>query len=819
MSDMIINPLVNAQQLVSTDTFNDIKTQYTNLYLLAYNNKNPIDEAIYAYNIDKFIFNTISEDLVLIKAPMTLLKNYTHFINTNILSQHTIEIYNIYNYELDEKNLVLIILNMTYENVKIYLTQFNITTFDDIYKMVTLNQYFNNEIIIKQKILNFIESEYWTRQYNCSKTLNLTYLFKKRKLNFYNKETNKIIENYTTDINKNTNYVDPSSIIINNNYRVTNNCIFTKEDIAELLINFPMKEKYLLFCNLLISKKYCHLVLNNMKVLIHMKNIINDNINLHLFRYLIGYAWVRLYLDESITKTFTTKNSQFIFDINTASELPVFPFSIKYPKSNPYMPIMVDDKILNSENNIGGVEMYKTGITNYIYDNGIANLDTFKKNLNIFCTGNPVINIFEGIEWTRDKIALGGSVMCACIQKLHPLVNQFNNFNENERLKRYFNEYYTKSDIDVMFLTDNQIDFINKVNIFYKQICINICKNNSDADPQYIKLVCNKHVYLFITDENINTILLKHSNITKDFIINTINDDTTILLFIDIFNSEIEKYKTIFFNKLTQEEIENYKINQPNYIDFDNLIFKIRLAKQNKNDKIYNDKLNISISFKYKITSPYLDYPFELFSVKYDDFFATVQTFHLPCVRAYYNGENVYLTPSCITAHLTYMNIDYKYFVGSQSSCEILNKYRMRGFGVWLNNNEKDILFKYIQSIPFWNNLYNIESLVEHLPTGSLDINHKVFQPRLYNTEYFYENTPVDIIKGYYIYTELENYVIKTKTDYNNAIPRRSEPQLLQNKDELCINIMSNLNTISSNGVINPIKKWVIETIWNIYND
>ena len=165
------------------------------------------------------------------------------------------------------------------------------------------------------------------------------------------------------------------------------------------------------------------------------------------------------------------------------------------------------------------------------------------------------------------------------------------------------------------------------------------------------------------------------------------------------------------------------------------------------------------------------------------------------------------------------MNIDYKYFVGSQSSCEILNKYRMRGFGVWLNNNEKDILFKYIQSIPFWNNLYNIESLVEHLPTGSLDINHKVFQPRLYNTEYFYENTPVDIIKGYYIYTELENYVIKTKTDYNNAIRRRSEPQLLQNKDELCINIMSNLNTISSNGVINPIKKWVIETIWNIYND
>jgi hypothetical protein len=34
------------------------------------------------------------------------------------------------------------------------------------------------------------------------------------------------------------------------------------------------------------------------------------------------------------------------------------------------------------------------------------------------------------------------------------------------------------------------------------------------------------------------------------------------------------------------------------------------------------------------------------------------------------------------------MNLDYKYFAGSQDPINIINKYRMRGFGCWLNMNE-----------------------------------------------------------------------------------------------------------------------------------
>ena len=92
---------------------------------------------------------------------------------------------------------------------------------------------------------------------------------------------------------------------------------------------------------------------------------------------------------------------------------------------------------------------------------------------------------------------------------------------------------------------------------------------------------------------------------------------------------------------------------------------------------------------KFKIDSQYLPHSFEIFSIKYKSFFSTVSKFHLPIVRSYYNGNNVYLLPSCISACMTMMNIDYKYFAGSKDQIDIINKYRMRGFGTYLNAKEK----------------------------------------------------------------------------------------------------------------------------------
>ena len=72
----------------------------------------------------------------------------------------------------------------------------------------------------------------------------------------------------------------------------------------------------------------------------------------------------------------------------------------------------------------------------------------------------------------------------------------------------------------------------------------------------------------------------------------------------------------------------------------------------------------------------------------------------LPIVRSYYDGNTVYITPSCISACMTFLNMDYKYFAGSKDPIEIINKYRSRGFGTILNENEIKRLLEYSSVVP-----------------------------------------------------------------------------------------------------------------------
>jgi len=829
---MISNPIVSGLQIDKSFNTND----YNAIYILACNNPKIISDKIYNLMIDREEFNEISKSLVLIKAPIKLIDNVNHQTRINILSSTVLEKYNIHNYKLEEKNLVLPILNISYYDIKLYISQYNSSTnLPDIYKLFTLNRYFNVNMkehilqYLERSILNLNDTNYWTYNDNCI-FINLTKYFNRRMISISClKNIYKDLGDYLQGINRNASYTDPSKINQRLNYRVNYNNIFTKEDIIELLEKLPDKEQYLLICNLLITKSYCHLILNNITILKMIKT--KFRMYAQLFRYLISYAWLRFYFEESIKKSYITKEDQFIFDIDTASELPVYPFSLKYPKLNPYMPILVSTGDLNPENNIGCVSDYKMNSKTVTYE-GICNLEQFRRNLNIFCSGDPNFNMFENIEWTNDKLALGGSAFCACVQKSHPLINNFNNYTKSdERLKRYYNEYYAKSDIDIMFLTTDYFDFYNKVKNFYNQIVKNVCKYNLYAQPQHFKLLCDKQIFLFITEKDIDDVLTLNPDYKKEDIINSLDNDNIKNLFKSLLDAEINKYSEKLLSNILPEQLNDYKVSYPDYVNFNDYTFKLRLIKKKEDIDTENDspkypdyETNICIRYKYKITSAHLDYPFELFMVKYNDFFATVQTFHLPCVRGYYNGENVYMTPSCISAHLTYMNLDYKYFSGNCNPVEIINKYRMRGFGTWLNEREKIVYLKYCGIVPFWNNLYNIvptspPTLVSNL--GSLNLNHKLYQPRLYNLESFNTDIPIDIDKGYNIKNPVNNK-ITTMREYFEEVDQYFTSTTINNvenlavKKDIIINIFKNVETINDKGSINPLEKWLIEAIWNI---
>ncbi len=144
----------------------------------------------------------------------------------------------------------------------------------------------------------------------------------------------------------------------------------------------------------------------------------------------------------------------------------------------------------------------------------------------------------------------------------------------------------------------------------------------------------------------------------------------------------------------------------------------------------------------------------------------TVANFHMPCVRAYYNGDNVYMTPSFVSAHMTFMNIDYKYFAGSKDPINIINKYRMRGFGCWLNKSELETYIKYNYEVPFWNNMFNIKHNNKNSYSrcfGPLHIYSDVFKPRYINQNLI---TDEKIAPVEFDYSQ-PNYRTLTEQEYN----------------------------------------------------
>jgi hypothetical protein len=97
---------------------------------------------------------------------------------------------------------------------------------------------------------------------------------------------------------------------------------YSKDDIYEMLCLLTHKNRFMLFCHLLISR-HCHLVINNLRVLELMKGDLK--IFAPLFRYLLGYTFLTLSFDETLKKNVLTNDDPSVFEINTAANLPQFP--------------------------------------------------------------------------------------------------------------------------------------------------------------------------------------------------------------------------------------------------------------------------------------------------------------------------------------------------------------------------------------------------------------------------------------------------------------------------------------------------------------
>ena len=835
------NPLLHNKPeiIVDGDKINiSVKNAYkyfNSVCVLVPFNKSSIEKFYFEENIgaDKFI--SMTKNLVLYKLNnLSILTNKIFSNQLKVMNFDILNQFNHFNIDLEENNLVIKILSISFLDLNNFLKMYQKEdSIEDFHKYIIMSEFFKvdknhmkteSEIIKRIKMLD--GNNYWKLFFNLNK--NTDYLFKNRKFQKQKKKSKEISDNYQNIIvgyNKTFDICNLQNKLGKRIFFETKSVNFTKDQATELFKYF-MFENCLTIKNLtmfnyfLINPKLCHLVLNNYDILSNMIGYVKKN--KFKYRYLLSYAWARLYTDEQILKEKIKKNSDIVFDINTASLLPVYPVPEDQIQWNPYLPIQVKKNNLNISKNLGGLPSYE----NESYTNGgICNFEQFQRQMNIFITGRGDANVFRNIDLESKNIYVVGSIIEACLQKKHVLLNLFKNTNklptETEKdaiFRRFCAEYYSKSDIDIMIHAESNYLFSKTTRNFYNELLLNLCDFYRDAEPNFFKLVPIKVIGLFVTEDFVLDLIRKENinfsqneeKISEEEVLKYMENNMHRSEVIVYFKKFIEEnYKRVLnedLQNLSKDDIKycqnfipelnlDYKLLESNDIEID---YNIRIVK-----KVYSDNesnYHMTIQTKYKIKSPFLSHPFEIFKTKNENPWDLIHKFHVNCVRGYYSGNNVYLLPSCISAHLTYWNMDAKYFAGKKSPYEIINMRRLRGFGTILNKKEIKEWKEYSKNKLFWQNLYKITD--NSVPLGTLKIGNGLFQPRLINADfYIHDSVQVDEDN---LYSNINNLRSFRKWNYNSII------------NSTKINVGYHKNIVTRNGFIEPIDMSLVDSMTDI---
>ena len=684
-------------------------------------------------------FQQVSQNVIsFTRVSRNILKNSQHYSKANIVTDKDMKLL-FPSESFNPREIVLDLFELNSEDAVKYVKFYQKDTqVEEIKYTLDIIKNFNKndspylKVNVSRFLTDLVDKDFWSKQQNCK--LNITNMFTVR--DFKSRTDSNFIllaqcpdreklatptgeSNYPVK-NSSTVFCDISSILRENKnnsrtfYASVPDNIFTEKNVLDMLKStHNEKQLYDLTNSILVSKESAHLLFTK-----DCLEYISDLFKKYpgAYKYSLGYAMLTMYLEESIFLTKSTKQSRYVFDINTANKLPVFPFSSLDYKQNPYVSIMIHNDQLDMKKNCSSIKCIEN------YDGyGVCDLETFKKRMNIFISGNHTKDVFDGINWT--EFAVSGSIIPACLQKRNPLYDSYcNEFkDENEAFKHFIANYYNNSDIDVMCNAESYIDYINKAYELFQKIIVNTESQKSDYDFDSVRTVGVTLSKDFFVETNQMFNNLYGLNWTLDEYINNVKD-IRVRMFLHSkyykFKTELNetmfrtgKYKQndfidLFMNPLTIDQLTIYyaqnenhdletKIKETDFIFYQNDFRKDNeKLSDNKNKAI----MRIGESIRFKLNFKKLNKTFEVFKTMRKDFFNTVARFHLPCVRAYYHDSNVYMLPSCVGAMMTGINIDYKYFAGIRDPYQIVVKYMKRGFGVLLNKDELKQLEEHLSS-------------------------------------------------------------------------------------------------------------------------
>jgi len=712
--------------------------------------------------------------------------------------------------------------------------------FIEFLSIVSYNQINPDRFSVKKKINLLLDSlsEYWEDPYNCNYTL--TDKFNKRKFNNINyygfdsdviKNINSNFEinwnareiNYLNDIIK---FNDWKEMCIQKYYVPSTKSEFNGSDIIQIYNQLPSEyTKYMFISNMLCSRTYCHLILNNKKFL-EISRPLFDKYKL-VFKYLIGYAWITLKNEEYHIYHKMTDNDRIVFDIDTVGLLPIYPFTFDDINQNPYACLLIDSKIMEIRKNCLTMEMMRDYSKYY----GVCNSNEFERRLNIFVNnGTNKQGILNNIDW--DCCAISGSVMTACGMKRNPLMdicktnNNMETITDND-LSNFFFHYYSDSDIDLICNKKSIYDFIEVVNNFVSKTKLSY--NNVSVSNIHTGAIILSDEFILDNLEAINKAL--GLDITDSVNVAFVKSNFS--------NPEIKKY---FYSKYylvwKKEQIEYLKKEKKNITDgliqdylkpipeeefrlytldyeFDGNVcitqdyekYFYSSTNSSTNSNMDKSKLiiaKLSESIRFKVSNPNTK-TFEIFKSRDTNFFSIISRFHMGFVRAFWNGKTVKCLPSYISSMMLQFASDYKYFASIRDPIEIVNKYRSRGFGIILNDYEKLHMAYYNSSTikdnnsnVNWIKMYKVniklKQSVENI-FGVKKSSDDIFKPSKY-----FIGIPDDCFK---------NINHDTVSSFDECFSSMITPSLSG---------LAKSKAIGDNGKINPLDKNIINLGWNLLN-
>ncbi len=861
--NMMINPFfvnLNGGELMKKDN-REIYSEYNRVVVMSLSNMynmNHVHILTQKY-INKHEFQECCQSFTLHNAPMRMLK--LHRKMATIVDRPFLKQFNRGNLDLNNDEIVVCLFELNESDARLYINSLYTEkyNFKDMLKVLILFKRFGGDKYgkslqsnISRIITNLRESKYWGMDYNCKMKMSKAFLDRRFKYHdgtdataksvgrtggFQNKDATEIIKKIIDNpmdsdylqgllnnvIYQKEVYIDGATASRGTRcfYKIQEQNDFTQEQITELFkIVDNDRMLYDLFNAFLLSKTHCHLVINNKDVLEIMTPIINKF--MPLYKNLFGYAWICMYMEECIKKTRTTDEDRYIFSIDTASKLPVFPYASDDIHTNPYNTFLASSKAINSKRNYVGLGMIK----NY-NDYGISSYNDFIRKMNIFMTGSADKSIFDGLDADENgkwkDFVVSGSIMTACIPNRSPLIDTITTPDDTfeQKFNRFFSEYYNDSDIDIICTKESIFDFMDEV-MKLKNVIVNNLNNIVGKDvSETIKITpckslriafnkayiehCMPDYDLDYVIDNLsspvmrNAFFFKYTNIKQQACITNAKRSMANSLYNEYFKPTDWDDMILL---LTPYDIPKSKVTE---FDTDHYIY---LNDVLPDEKQVPDEENILIfklseNIKFKIESPHLKHNLEVFKSKFSEPFSIVSRFHLPCVRGYFQGNDVKLLPSCITAHMTGLNIEYKYIAGKWDPIHIVNKYIQRGYGVILNPREIAHMVEYNKESSEWKHIFNINSnakINKHL--GYRKINDDIFKPGK-----FKQGLPDDVYRSIdyqYIETIEDLYdVYKTKYGYD---PKQTGFDLLKFK------------TISEDGTILPFKRWILDASWDTMN-